>query len=208
MATKVVGKLDNWGEGDLGGSMFMNLDEGENQVRILTSPYQFYIHWTKDASGQSRKLRCALEGCPLCQRGEKPVARWYVGVLNRKASKPAVLEIGPQIFKQILALSKKPKWGDPKKYDVDVTKQPKGSQPLYVVQPLPSEDLTKDEIVAVKAFIKDTDFAEMSKASTVEEINERMGISSSKPVATEEVDNNFAETTVAAEEDDWFDEDK
>jgi hypothetical protein len=205
MATKVVGKLDNWGEGDLGGSMFMNLDEGENQVRILTSPYQFYIHWTKDAAGQSRKLRCALEGCPLCQRGEKPVARWYIGVLNRKANKPAVLEIGPQIFKQILALSKKPKWGDPKKYDVDVTKQPKGSQPLYVVQPLPIEDLTKEEITMVKAFIKDTDLAEMSKASTVEEINERMGISAPKAAAVE-VDNNFE--TAATEEDDWFDEEK
>jgi hypothetical protein len=207
MATRVVGKLDSWSDGDLGGSSFMTLDEGENPVRLISSPYQFYIHWTKDTAGQNRKVRCALEGCPLCQRSEKPVARWYVSVLNRKTGNPAILEIGPQIFKQILALSKKDKWGNPRAYDLDITRQPKGSQPLYVVQPLPKEDLTKDEKKLCKAFIDELDLGAMTEASTPEEINERLGFSSASSPASsgKEVSDDFGSDD--DDSDDWFDDD-
>ena len=61
MSTRVVGKLDSWGDADLGGNDFMNLEEGSNPVRILGAPTQFYIHWTKDETVANRKVRCALE---------------------------------------------------------------------------------------------------------------------------------------------------
>ncbi len=49
MGTRVVGKLDSWGDADLGGNDFMDLTEGENPVRVLTSPYQFYVHWCQES---------------------------------------------------------------------------------------------------------------------------------------------------------------
>ena len=206
MGTRVVGKLDSWGDADLGGNDFMNLEEGSNPVRLITSPYQFYIHWTKDSTGANRKVRCALDGCPLCQKGERAVARWYVNVINRKTERCAILEIGPQIFKQILGLAKKDKWGDPRKYDVDIERQPKGSQPLYIVSPEPKEGLSDDEKGMVKEFMARVDLTKMVEAPTVDEINEKVGLSSGAPAAqsSSAVDNDFEEPVAAAstEEDD------
>lgn len=206
MSTRVVGKLDDWGDADLGGNDFMNLEEGDNPVRLVSQPYQFYIHWTKDATGANRKVRCALDGCPLCQAGERATARWYVNVLNRKTEHCAILEIGPQIFKQILGLSKKEKWGNPRKYDINIERQPKGSQPLYISTPEPKEPITDDEKGMIKEFLARIDLVKMTEAPTVAEVREKVGL----PVEPTEsaVDNSFEDTSVATSvdgDDDDFD---
>jgi len=207
MSTRVIGKLDNWGDADLGGNDFMNLEEGENPVRLVTQPYQFYIHWTKDATGANRKVRCALEDCPLCQAGERATARWYVSVINRKTERCAVLEIGPQIFKQVLGLAKKEKWGNPRKYDVNIERQPKGSQPLYIVSPEPKESITDDEKGMIKEFIARVDLISMTEAPTPDEVREKVGLPSEAPEST--VDNSFEDapvaTSVEEDDDDDFD---
>ena len=189
MGTRVVGKLDNWDDADLGGTDFMNLDEGSNPVRVITSPYQFYIHWSKDATGANRKVRCALDGCPLCQQGERAVARWIVGVMNRKTGKAAIVEIGPQIFKQMHALAKNPKWGDPRKYDLDVKRQPKGSQPLYIVTPEPKEPISDEEKGVIKEFLARVDFVKISASSTPDDVREKMGMAQKPKEST--VSNDF-----------------
>ena len=189
MSTKVVGKLDSWDAADLGGSDYMNLDEGSNVVRIITSPYQFYSHWAIDSAGVNRKVRCALDGCPLCQNGERAVARWVFGVINYKTHKPAIIEIGPQIFKQIHALSKNIKWGDPRRYSIDIIRQPKGSQPLYCVTPEPKEAITDEEKAMAKEFMARVDFNTITAAATPEEVRERMGMAA-KPKSPA-VDNDF-----------------
>ena len=210
MGIKSVGKLDNWGDADLGGNDFMNLEEGENPVRLVSQPYQFYIHWTKDATGANRKVRCALQDCPLCQAGERATARWYVSVINRKSERCSVLEIGPQIFKQILGLAKKEKWGNPRKYDVNIERQPKGSQPLYIVSPEPKEALSDDEKGMVKEFIARVDLVKMTEAPTPDEIREKVGLPAEAVESS--VDNDFGdvdapeapvETQVDDDEDDF-----
>ncbi|MFA5024035.1 MAG: hypothetical protein WC523_03725 [Patescibacteria group bacterium] len=202
MGTRVVGKLDDWNDADLGGSDFMNLEEGSNPVRIITSPYQFYIHWASDATGANRKVRCASDGCPLCQQGERAVARWFVGVLNAKTGKPAILEIGPQIFKQMHAFFKNPKWGDPRKYNIDIQRQPKGSQPLYIVTPEPKEALTDDQKGVIKEFLARVDLVKISASSTPDEVREKMGMA--PKVKESAVSNDFdaAEETPASDSDD------
>lgn len=208
MGTRVVGKLDSWGDADLGGNDFMNLEEGSNPVRLLTSPYQFYIHWTKDQTGANRKVRCALEGCPLCQQGERATARWYVSVFNRKTDKPAILEIGPQIFKQVLGLAKKDKWGDPRRYDLDIERQPKGSQPLYIVSPEPKEPLSDDEKALVKEFAARMDLAKMTVAPTPDEVREKVGMAAVASKSDSVVDNSFDEPVTGNsldDDDDDFD---
>lgn len=188
MSKKVIGKLDSWSDGDVGGSDFLNLEEGSNVLRCVTSPYQFYVVWTTDATGQKRKFKSALKDCPLVQRGEKAQARWYVGVLSRKTGQPGIVEIGPQVFKQIVALSKKPKWGDPRGYDVDIVRQPKGSQPLYVVSPEPKEPLSDEEKSMIKEFLGRIDLVKMTEPPTPDEILEKLGESpSSKSTANTEV---------------------
>jgi hypothetical protein len=204
MTTKTVGKLDSWDDGDIGGSDFMQLEEGSNPVRMVTSPYQFYIHWTKDATGANRKIRCATKDCPLCQQGEQYSARWYVAAINRKTNRPVILEIGPQIFKQIAALSRKDKWGDPKKYDVDITRQPKGSQPLYIVSPEPHSVLTDGEKSELKEFMARVDLAKMTAPPTPAEVREKVGLSDSNSNSnSDSVSSDFDEPTPDSSEDDF-----
>jgi hypothetical protein len=203
MVTKRVGELDDWGDADLGNNDFMKLEEGTNRVRIFTKPYQFYTVWTTDASGKQRKIRSAVENCPLVQRGERPQARWYVGVLNRKTGRPSILEIGPQIYKQVLGLRKKEAWGDPRTYDIDVERQPKGSQPLYIVSPEPQVPLTNDEKGGIKEFLSRVDLVKMTEAPTPEEVREQLGIS--EPVA-QSVSDDFTDfDAVDGDGDDDFD---
>lgn len=201
MSTKVVGQVD-WNDADLGGNDFMNLDEGPNPVRLITSPHQFYIHWTKDVTGATRKVRCALDGCPLCRNGDKSIARWYFNVINRKTGNCAVLEVGPQIFKQILGLAKKDKWGDPRRYDVDIMRQPKNSQPLYVVSPEPHSPLTDDEKSMVKEFNARIDLVKMTAAPTPGEVREKIGMDPEPDDDEDDIDNDFSD---ASTDDDDFD---
>lgn len=203
MGTKVVGKLDNWGDADLGGNDFMDLNEGENPVRLITSPYQFYVHWCQDSSGANRKIQCALDGCPLCQEGEKASTRWYANVINRKTEKPAIIEIGPQIFKQILGLAKKEKWGDPRAYDINIERQPKGSQPLYVVSPEPKESLGDDVTAMVKEFNARIDLTKMSEAPTPDYVREKAGLA--PETSGSDVSNDFDTDTDTDDSDDDFD---
>ena len=202
MVTKIVGKLSDWSDGDVGGNDFLKLVEGEegNPVRMITSPYQFYSHWTTDETGAERKVRCAMDGCPLCQRGEKATARWLVGVIDRRAGKPAILEIGPQIFKQILGLSKKPKWGDPRKFDLVIERKPKNSQPLYETSPEPKEALSDLDKAMAKEFLAKVDLTKMSAAATVEEVCEAVGIKSVAAATESTVDNDFDDSAPAAVE--------
>ena len=111
MSTLKYGELADWSDGEVpsGGSNandFMNLKEGENVVRIVTNPYQFYVAWVRDSSGVNRKIRSAVEGCPLTKAGYQPKPRWYVGVLDRSSGDVKILEIGSQVFNAIRNLQK------------------------------------------------------------------------------------------------------
>lgn len=201
MVTKVVGELDDWDQADLGSNDFIKLEEGSNVVRIFTKPYQFYTVWTEDATGKQRKIRSAVENCPLVQRGEKPSARWYIGALNRKNDKASILEVGPQIYKQILGLRKKSNWGDPRTYDIDIERQPKGSQPLYVVSPEPKTTLTEENKTEIKDFVGRVDLVKMTEAPTPEQVREQLGIS--EPSAPSDDFSEFDSTSNDGNEDDF-----
>lgn len=187
--TKEVGRVD-WESGDLGNGGYMKLEEGSNVVRIITPPYQFYIHWTTDESGQQKKVKCAVNDCPVCSRGEFAKARWLVGVLNRKTNKPTLLEIGPQIFKQIKALKGKKAWGDPRGFDLDLTRNPKGSNPLYTTTPEAKAKLSDEEITMVKEFIEDTDFDTLVAPSTPEQVREELGLAEDDDTPSDSFDDD------------------
>lgn len=212
MATKKIGRLDDWGDADLGGNDFMTLEEGSNIVRLVTSPYQFYVSWTQDASGQNRKIRSAGEGCPLVQRGDKIQPRWYVGVLDRKSGQPKILEVGRQIFQQIVALRKRDKWGDPRGYDINIERQPKGSQPLYVVMPEPKEKLTEEEVGMVKAAFATPknpdgriDLGKMTEAPTPDEVRKQLGLAEevSDSTAVSDDFDDVSDSAASSDDDDF-----
>jgi hypothetical protein len=176
MANRVVGQLSSWGDGDTGTSDFVRLEEGSNVFRCISSPYQFYSHWVEDATGQKRKVHCAMKDCPVCSRGDNAKPSWYVAVLSDKTGKGGILEIGAQIFKQIKGLAMKKAWGDPRAYKIDIIRAPKGSQPLYTVSPEPKEPLTDEEKATAKEFMGRVDLQSMVEAPTPEAIAEKLGL--------------------------------
>lgn len=170
------GELQDWNDAEVKtGSDFMKLVEGDNVVRIITKPYQFTVAWITDPSGVPRKVRSALgKNCPLVKLGEKLQNRWYVGVIDRRDKKTKILELSSQITSAIKRLALDDDWGDPRNYDVNISRGAPNSQPLYTVFAKPKKPLTDDENAAVAKFLENTDLKKMTAPPTPEEVAERL----------------------------------
>ena len=189
MAEVKYGELASWDDADVSGpNDFMNLEQGDNKVRVVTNPYQFVVHWTKDSTGKPRKIHCAINNCPLCKQGVDSQTRWYIGVLDYKSGRPKILEISSQIFRGIRGYINNPDWNETIKkpwgqilaYDINITRGPKGSQPLYQVMPSPKmKDITDEETDLVEGFLKRVDITKFTQPPTAEEVEEKMGVISS-----------------------------
>ena len=59
MGNLTFGEVD-WNAGDSGGGSssndFMRLEQGENVVRVMGNPVQFYVHWINTTDGGKRKI--------------------------------------------------------------------------------------------------------------------------------------------------------
>ena len=148
MSEMVFGEID-WNDGDDSGSggktEFMRLEQGENIVRIMANPVQFYIHWLETPDGKMRKVNSPISSPDLVRRleeaGFKRRPKWMVKVLDRSDDTFKLLEVGTQIYSGVKALFNNKKWGKVTAYDLTIERGPKGAQPLYRVTPDPKEPL-------------------------------------------------------------------
>jgi hypothetical protein len=133
--------------------LFLRLDEGSNEVRIVTAPFQYLVHKYKKEgdTGFGQKVQCsAIHGsCPLCAEGDKAKPRWLLGVISRKTNAYKILDISFAVFSHIRKLAKNvQRWGDPTKYDIDITVDKNGGATgYYSVQPIPKEPLSAPDQV-------------------------------------------------------------
>jgi len=179
MMDRKIGEID-WDEAEVNisttGSIFVNLEEGETRLRIVSKPYQYYFHWIEDITGARRKVNCALNGCPVCAEGDQPKVHWLIKVLlrNKDGSPSAVkiLDIGPQIFGQIRELNRDPEWGKVSEYDVKIIRGRKGSNPLYKTHPCNKTDFTEEEKNMLRKAKEEIKIDELVKPWSVEKINE------------------------------------
>jgi len=220
MAKVKYGELSSWGDADV--SMvndFMKLEEGINKVRIFTNPFQFVVHWVEDASGQNRKIKCAIENCPLCRKGVKAQTRWYIGVLDYKSGQPKILEVGSQIFNSIHSYATDEEWGEKITkpwgeifaYDIAIMRGPKGTNPLYSVQPSPKmKDIKPEETAFIEEFLERVDISKFTEPLAPEDIEEKLGITEEKPrvsVGNKTVDLGTKTATVSEDEFSFDDDD-
>lgn len=142
------------GEGKRGTNskdLFLRLDEGSNELRLVTAPYQYLVHkYKKDGDpGFGQKVGCSqLHGsCPLCALGDKAKPRWFYGVISRKTGTYKILDISFAVFSQIRKLARNTqRWGDPTKYDIDVVVDKNGGATgYYSVQPISKEPLSAED---------------------------------------------------------------
>lgn len=142
--------------------LFMRLDEGSNEMRLVTQPYQYLSHKYKKEGdpGYGQKISCcATNGeCPLCKAGDKAKRRWFLGVISRKTGTYKILDISYAVFMQIQKLAKNTaRWGDPSKYDIDIVVDKNGGATgYYTVQPISKEPLTaEDQVIKDNADLDD-----------------------------------------------------
>lgn len=147
--------------------LFLRLDEGPNELRLLTQPHQYLVHKYKKEgdTGFGQKVQCsAIHGsCPLCATGDKAKPRWLLGVISRKTNTYKILDISFAVFSQIRKYNKNPRFGDPTKYDINIEVDKNGGATgYYSVQALPKEPLS-----AADQVIKDSiDFDDLKRRVT------------------------------------------
>ncbi len=148
----------SWNDDEFGGDkkgtnakdLFLRLDEGSNEMRLITQPFQYLVHKYKKEPNNPKdfgqKVYCSsIHGsCPLCSAGDKAKTRWLLGVISRKTGTYKVLDVSYAVFSQIRKLARNTqRWGDPTKYDIDIVVDKNGGPTgYYSVQPISKEPLS------------------------------------------------------------------
>lgn len=158
--------------------LFLRLNEGPNELRIITQPFQYLVHkYKKDGDpGFGQKVQCsAIHGsCQLCSTGDKAKPRWLLGVISRKDSTFKILDISFAVFSQIRKYAKNVKFGDPTKYDINVEVDKNGGAiGYYSVQAFSKEALSATDQV-IKDKIDFDDLKRRVTPPTPEQVQKRI----------------------------------
>jgi hypothetical protein len=128
-------------------SGYMKFAEGLNQIRILDSAIIGWEYFNQ--ANKPVRQREAFEEVPRDIKENGRVKHfWAFPVWNYQAKSVQILEITQKgIMEAIKALVKNPKWGDPKMYDIAITKSGEGLDTEYTVQGEPPLSEPTEEIV-------------------------------------------------------------
>jgi hypothetical protein len=133
------------------GGNFMKFLDGENCFRVLGSAIIGWEYWTKDNKPVRSKEKWAEVPQDIKVDKDSKVSIkhfWAFPVWNYEAKAVQVLEVTQQtVMNGIKALVDNKKWGDPKTYDITVTRAGEGFDTTYTVMPNPHSEIT-DEILA------------------------------------------------------------
>lgn len=133
---------------------YMRLQSGSNKVRLVTKPFQYWVHKYKEEGmqGFGEKVYCSKfnGSCPVCDLDNKPKRRWFAGIIDRKTNTYKILDMGVAIYQKVQGYSRDEDWGDPSQYDIDIVVDKNGGATgYYNVIAKPKKPLS-DEDVAIK----------------------------------------------------------
>ncbi len=194
--------------------LFLRLDEGANEMRLISQPFQYLVHKYKKEgdTGFGQKVPCsAIHGsCPLCAQGDKAKPRWLLGVISRKTNTYKILDISYMVFSAIRKYNKNPRFGDPTKYDINVEVDKNGGATgYYSVQALPKEPLSAADQVIKDTVMDLDDLKRRVTPLTPEKVQERMnkidGSDGSAPAAKKAVATAKATPVVTMTDDEDLD---
>lgn len=199
--------LQNWGDVDLSHpapqqgkkeSKFLKMDEGDNKVRLLTKPSQYWQHKYKPPgdNGYGYRVLCSKAGnnasgtCPLCDivakearekvpQDRKSVTkaqkRWLVGVIDRKSASYKILDISKTVFQAVQDLYNDEDWGDPIQYDINIKVNRKGGPTgYYGVTPKNAKPLSEADLELKDNEMDQDDLIKRCQPLTPEQVTERM----------------------------------
>lgn len=118
-------------------SNYFRFEDGENNIRILSSAITGWEYFNKDNKPVRSKEE--FEETPSdIKQGGKIKEFWAFVIWNIKAEKLQIMEVTQRtIMQQIMALIDNPKWGDVKSFDISITKKGKSLDTTYSVVPNP-----------------------------------------------------------------------
>ena len=138
-------------------SKYMKLKPGENTFRVLSSAIVGYEYWnTENKPVRSPKPFSATPDIRLEKDGKPSKIKhfWAFVVFNVESEEIQLLEITQSSIQgAIKAIIDNKKWGDPKNYDITITKVGDGLDTEYSVMPNPHQEFPKeltDEYKAMK----------------------------------------------------------
>jgi hypothetical protein len=119
---------------------YFRYEDGENEIRILSSAITFWEYFNQDNKPVRSKEE--FEEVPTdIKQGGKIKEAWAFVIYNVKLEKIQIMEVTQRtIMSQILALIKNPKWGDVKTFNLSITKTGKSLETSYSVVPNPKTD--------------------------------------------------------------------
>lgn len=140
---------------------YMKFEEGPNKFRVLTSAIVGWEWWI-DEDGKRKPLR--TKDFTKVPNEFKPEAKhfWAFVVYNRNKERVQILELTQKtIMNSITALVHDEEWGDPKEYDILVTRKGEGLETEYSVVPIPpkpfDEEISGIDSINLEALYKGED---------------------------------------------------
>lgn len=123
-------------------SNYLKLVEGENTFRVMSSAIIGYEYFTTE--NKPIRSRDIPEEVVNIKKGGKISHFWAFVIWNYKAERIQIMEVTQKtIQNQMKALIDNAKWGNPKKYDITISR--KGTtmnDTEYTVLPNPHSDIT------------------------------------------------------------------
>jgi hypothetical protein len=128
------------------GSDYMKFQDGDNVFRVLSSAITGFEYWTTDNKPvRSKEAFVETPGIKAGKDGKPQKAKhfWAFVVWNYGTKKIEILQVTQSSIQTAIAnLVADPEWGDPKKYDIKVTRTGAELTTEYAVMPKPSKELT------------------------------------------------------------------
>ena len=140
----------------VGGGKWMNLQEGDNKIRIVSEFEDYGQHYNQ---ATNKSVVClGKEKCPICRMGDKARVQYLGWVIDRSDGRIKLLRIGHQIFKQIGELSRNEEYyfDIVPDYDITIKRVGQGLETEYTVIPArQNTPLTEDEKKQIEEIVKD-----------------------------------------------------
>jgi hypothetical protein len=125
-------------------SNYMKFVEGENTFRVLSSAIVGYVYFNKE--NKPTRSRTTFEETPDdIKKDGKVKPFWAFTVWNYETKQIQILEVTQKgIMQSIKALVDNKKWGNPKGYDITITRTGEGLDTEYSTMPNPHSEMSDD----------------------------------------------------------------
>jgi hypothetical protein len=134
-----------------GGSNYMTFAQGANKIRLISDAVMGWEYWT-EIDGKRRPIRVqSLKDVPVEFRNpvdpkNNPKFFWAMAVWNYAEEKAQLLQIKQSTIRGMIeSFYNNPDWGDPKEYDITITKKGEDLATEYSAVPSPKKPFDTTE---------------------------------------------------------------